>query len=188
MYSPQLVVGDFFEEKVAQLFGLERQDSPAEGKKPDLIAKDNSFVVEVKASAYNNGGVVKGNQLSRFSEDESMRRFYAFAYHSITEGMLEQYPSKEDLRNALNLRSLYIFPFSIVRAFYRSRNPRQYRVTDDFVQMREGLAHLIFTGEVGIWRTMGLDEEEYKRWSSGNICITTRKGALEDKLAGSLKR
>lgn len=182
MYNPQLVVGNFFEEKIARMFGLARQDSFAEGKKPDLKAEDCSFVVEVKASAYNNGGVIKGNQLLRFSEDESSKRFYAFAYHSITESMTEKYPSEDELREVLDLRSLYIIPFSIVKAFYEAKNPRKYGTKNDFVQIRENMAHSIFTGKPQIWKTLNLPDGDYKRWFSENIYVITRKGALEEKI------
>ncbi|MFH0831490.1 MAG: hypothetical protein V1886_01325 [archaeon] len=51
MYQAKIVVGDFFEQKVMQLFDLVRADSHAFGEVPDLVSRDGSFFVEVKASA-----------------------------------------------------------------------------------------------------------------------------------------
>ena len=59
LYNPQQVVGDFFEDRVSKILNLRRIDINAEGNVPDLASKDGSFYVEVKASAFSNGGVIK---------------------------------------------------------------------------------------------------------------------------------
>ncbi|MFH0830402.1 MAG: hypothetical protein V1887_04570 [Candidatus Aenigmatarchaeota archaeon] len=50
------VVGNFFEDKVAQIFNMADTGDPG---LPDKVSRDGSFYVEVKASAYDNGDVIK---------------------------------------------------------------------------------------------------------------------------------
>ncbi len=69
IYYPQTIIGDFFEERVEQIFDLVRIDKKMQGNVPDLKSKDNSFYIEVKASRYDNGGVIRKNQLFRFKDN-----------------------------------------------------------------------------------------------------------------------
>jgi hypothetical protein len=147
MYEPRRIVGDFFEQRVMRLFDLVLADAESSGTVPDLVSKDCSFFVEVKASAYDNGGVINRTQLHRFSEDISVRRFYAFVYHSISRHMTKEYPTPRRLKCALDLRSLYLFPFSIVKAHFEKSRKRIHPKHDDFVQLRESLAQAIFEGD-----------------------------------------
>ena len=101
MYHTTKIVGDFFEQEVMRLFRLVRTDPNASGILPDLVSGDNSFFVEVKASAYNNGGVINRGQLYRFDKDVDRRRFYAFAFHPISRHMQRDYPTEKKLRSAL---------------------------------------------------------------------------------------
>lgn len=186
MYQAKIVVGDFFEQKVMQLFDLVRADSHAFGEVPDLVSKEGSFFAEVKASAYNNGGVINKAQLLRFDRKISAKRFYAFAYHSIGRNMQRDYPTEDKLKNALNLKSLYLFPFSIIKAHFdmseKITNPKH----DDFVQLKERTAQDIFDWAIRAWSHLGLSISEYKRIQPHEkIHIVTREGYLEHQILSS---
>jgi hypothetical protein len=186
MYNPQNIVGDFFEEKVMQLFDLIRTDRKRLGNVPDLMSKDCSFYVEVKASAYNNGGVINKTQLFRFDKEIDIRRFYAFVYHSISRDMQKDYTSKKELRKALDLKSLYLFPFSIAKAHYKNSKPRTHPKHDDFVQLKESLAQKMFAKEAEAWQHLGLDDGEYKTIQlHKKIHIVTKQGYLEQQILDS---
>jgi len=187
MYEPRRIVGDFFEQRVMRLFDLVRADVESLGIAPDLRSKDGSFFVEVKASAYDNGGVINRTQLRRFSDDISVRRFYAFVYHSISRDMTKDYPTPRRLKCALDLRSLYLFPFSIVKAHFEKSRKRIHPKHDDFVQLRESLAQAIFEGDKSAWEHLGLEQEDYKMAKPHEkIHIVTKQGHLEQQILDSL--
>lgn len=180
------VVGDFFEEKVKRLFDLIRIDSTAFGIVPDLISPDYSFYVEVKASAYSNGGVIKRGQLYRFEEGINIRRFYAFAYHSISKDMRIDYPTERELREALSLRSLFLFPFSVVKAYFEMSKKRKHPKCEDFVQLREFFAVAVFNGEQDAWSFLNLRKGDYRMTRPHEkIHIMTRRGYLEQQILDS---
>jgi len=183
MYSATQIVGDFFERKVRRIFELERTDPHALGVAPDLISRDGSFYVEVKASAYNNGGVINKRQLYGFDEDIEVRRFYAFVYHSIAGHMQRDYPTEKKLRNALDLRSLFLFPFSITKAHFENSKIRKNPKHDDFVQLRESLAQRIFELDDEAWAHLNLKKSDYKMTRPHEkISIVTRGGHLEQQI------
>jgi hypothetical protein len=186
MYNAKKVVGDVFEQKVMQLFDLVRTDRYALGLVPDLISRDSSFFVEVKASAYDNGGVITRMQLYRFDEEIWIRRFYAFVYHSINKNMQRDYPTEIELKRALDLRSLFLFPFSIAKAHFEHSKIRITPRHDDFVQLRESLAKNIFEGNTDIWKNLGLETKNYKgARPHEKIHILTREGYLEQQIMDS---
>jgi hypothetical protein len=185
-FDPREVVRDVFEEKVSKLFNLEWADVRALGHVPDLVSKDRTFFVEVKAAAYDNGGVINMGQLRRFDREIMARRFYAFPYHSVNRGQAHRFPTEEALGDALGLRSLYLFPFSIVKAHFEKswkiRNPKH----DDYVQMRESLANRIFEKDAEAWKRLGLDPNRYRAVSPHEKAhIMTRDGQLEQQLLDS---
>ncbi|MFH1365387.1 MAG: hypothetical protein ABIH28_02275 [archaeon] len=183
MYNTTQIVGDFFEQKLMNLFELIRTDSKALGIVPDLISKDDSFYVEVKASAYDNGGVINMGQLYRFDRKIDIRRFYAFAYHSINRHMQRDYPTEKELRKALNLKSLFLFPFSITKAHFERCQKRHHPRHDTFVQLKESLAQRIFEEEDKIWKHLGLEQKNYKMTKPHEkINIITREGYLEQQI------
>jgi hypothetical protein len=186
MYDAKHVVGDFFEQKVMGLFDLVRTDQNMLGVVPDLISRDGSFYVEVKASAYDNGGVINKTQLYRFDEEIFIRRFYAFAFHSINRHMQRGYPTENGLRSALDLRTLFLFPFSVTKAYFEKSKKRVHPKHDDFVQLRENLARKIFEGHRDTWEYLGLRQEEYKKAKPHEkIHILTRNGYLEQQILDS---
>ena len=186
MYNVRLVVGNFFEEKTIQLFDLIRTDPNASGTVPDLTSRDGSFFVEVKSSSYNNGGVIKQRQLYEFDRIMDKRRFYAFVYHSIKREMQKNHPTEEKLKKALDLRSLFLFPFSIVRAHFENSQKRDYQASDYFVQLRETLARNIFEEDSLAWQHLGLKSKEYQRTQPhGKIHILTRGNNLKAKILNS---
>jgi hypothetical protein len=185
-FDPRRAIGGFFEAKAARMFGLEWADVMALGHIPDLVSKDRSFFIEVKSSAYDNGGVINMGQLRRFDREITARRFYAFAYHSINRGMAKDFRTEKALRDALAIRSLYVFPFSIVRAHFEKswkiRNSRH----DTYVQLRESLAKRIFSKDAKAWEALGLDRGQYNAVSPHEkVHIMTRSGYLEQQLLDS---
>jgi hypothetical protein len=188
-FNARLIVGEFFEEKLMKLFDLIRIDKKSgetPGKVPDLISKDNSFYVEVKASAYNNGGVIKGKQLLKFDREIERKRFYAFAYHSIKKSMHENYETERELIKALDLKSLYIFPFSIIKAHYNHSAKQHYIDRGMYAQLNESEAEKIFLGDSEIWVKLNLNKAEYiPAKIHKKINIMTRKGYLEKNLLES---
>ena len=187
MYNVRLAVGDFFEQKLMQLFDLTRIDLSAEGSVPDLISKDSSFYVEVKSSSYNNGGVIKEKQLYAFDHIINARRFYAFVYHSIRKDVQKQYPTERQLKRALDLRSLFLFPFSIAKAHFENSQKRDYLTNDYFVQLREALAKKIFEKDPLAWKHLQLNPKNYKHSQPHEkVRILTKQGNLEKQILSSL--
>ncbi len=184
MYSPQRVVGDFFEKLVADLFELERQDPRSEGRRPDLYSLKYDFHVEVKASCFKTGGVIKGKQLEGF-EDFHSRRFYAFPYHSIEIKMRDNYPSPEALVNALDLRSLFLFPISIIQAHFLCSTKRK-RPDDMFVTLNEASAREIYLRSREAWRKLRLNQEDYEMAKiHEKVYLITRGDHLKQEIRDS---
>lgn len=188
MYQPKIVVGNFFEDKVMKLFGLIRMDPYALGTVPDLVSRTGSFYVEVKSASYTNGGVINREQLYRFDAGINARRFYAFAYHPITENMQRDYPTPRKLRNALSLRTLFLFPFSIAKAHFEHSKQKNTPKHDSFVQMRESTAIDIFSREQKVWKRLCLDINEYAMSQPAEkVRIITRQGNLEQEILDSFE-
>ena len=186
MDNARQIVGDFFEQEVMGLFELIRTYSRELGDVPDLMSRDGSFYVEVKASAYSNGGVINRGQLYRFDEEINVRRFYAFAYHSIVGHMQRDYPTERKLRSALDLRSLFLFPFSIVKVHFEKSKKRVNPKHEDFVQLRESLAQGVFELDKEVWGHLGLRQEDYRMTRPHKkIHIVTREGHLQQQILGS---
>lgn len=183
MYSPQRVVGDFFEAKLMRIFDLSKSQTE---ELPDLVSRRKNFFMEVKASACTNGGVINKGQLERFDEEINVKRFYAFAYHSIIKNMGRNYATKDSLEDDLDLRSLYVFPFSIVFSYFQNSNKRKTPLHDTFVLMREKTADRIFSGEPETWKNLKLDIRQYKMARPHKkVRIITRNGNLEKELLNS---
>ena len=187
MKDVRMIVGDFFEKKVANLFNLSFPSEKNPDAVPDLISRDSSFYVEVKASSYTNGGVINERQLLKFNRGLNIRRFYAFVYHSIQRNMRNNYLTGKDLKSALDLRSLFLFPFSIIKAYFdnspKRKNPRH----DTFVQLRESKAKAIFEGDRATWAHLRLCYNDYKLVKPHKkIHILTRNEFLEQKILSSL--
>jgi hypothetical protein len=185
-YDPKQVVGAFFEQAIMILFDLVKADKDNTGEVPDLVSRTNSFFVEVKAASYARGGVINEKQLYRFDETICLRKFYAFAYHSICRDMQKDFPSPELLREALDIKSVYLFPFSIVKAYFENSKKRKKNEEDNFVQLRENQAQDIFEGGEQMWARLGLEFEKYKRASpTKKVHIVTRQGYLEEEISSS---
>ncbi|MBW3022808.1 hypothetical protein KY308_01780 [Candidatus Woesearchaeota archaeon] len=188
MRNPQKVVGEFYERKVADILGLVPVDKSSNGEIADLMEKNGSYFVQVKASSFTNGGVIKGKQLAKFGELCDTRKFYALAFHTITENMRKSYATAEDLRKALDLKSLFILPFSIVEAFYNCSNKKPYP-HDNFVQINEITALKIFLGDGEVWEKLGLDKNKYYRTGvHRKIYLITNTGNLEMEIIKSINK
>lgn len=185
-YNPQQVVGEWGEKRVSALFDLVRNDPRDGWNVPDLIARGEPFYVESKASAFNNGGVINKRQLYRFDSLVNMKRFYAFLFHSVTDNMRETFPTQADLLEALDPRSLFLFPFSVVRAHFETSKVRQTPRHDDFVQLNEAQARAIFDKDRETWVRLGLDSGNYEVVSlEGKVHVMTRGTDLRRELRRS---
>ncbi len=189
MYNPQKVVGRWGEDTVMPAFNLERADRNMLGNVPDLISKYSpKFYVEVKTSAYNNGGVINREQLFRFDEEVNTRRFYVFVNHSITKNMQRNYSSAKKLMEALDVRSMYWFPFSIVKAHFINSKATTTEKHDDYVQLDESQAEDIFKGKRAMWQHLGLDKQNYKKLKlNEKVKLITRDGNLEEQISTSFR-
>lgn len=176
------VVGRHFEDIVSEIFRLRISDIKSLGNVPDLMSRDDSFYVEVKASAYNNGGVIKGEQLSRFNKEINAKRFYAFCYHSL-KNMERDYKTKKSLIKALDLKSLYMFPFSIVKSFYDNSKKRHVTGHFNFVSLNERTAERIFRKDEGEWNKLRLNLEDYCFFEKDKLHVLTRKNSQLQLLA-----
>ena len=187
MYDPRRIVGDFFEQRVMELFGLIRTDVEQVGDVPDLVSRDGSFFVEVKASSHSNGGVINKSQLCRFDDQIDKRRFYAFAYHPIAKHMARDYPTKEELRDALEMRSLFLFPFSVTKAYFEASRKKSPSGHDVFVQLKESDAKRIFYQDNDIWNYIGLRPEDYSYENPHELVYIVTSGSyLKDEILYSL--
>ncbi len=179
-----MIVGNLFEKKVKNLFGSSSPIINNPNTVPDIIF--NSFCIEVKASSYTNGGVINKRQLFRYDKKTNKKRFYAFAYHSILKDMRKNYPTQEALEDALDLKSLFLFPFSIVKAYFNNSPKRKNPRHDTFVQLIESKAGNIFGGDKQTWAHLKLCYDCYKPISPHErIHILTKNGHLEEKILSS---
>jgi hypothetical protein len=186
MKDVRMIVKNKFEKRVAKIFGLVFPDKKYQDIWPDLISKDGSFLVEVKASSYVNGGVINKKQLNKFDKQTNKRRFYAFPYHSITKDMGKNYPTKKALEEALDLKSLFLLPFSIVKSHFDNSHKRETPHHDTFVQLIESKAENIFGGNKKTWTHLKLCYDYYKPISPHKrIHILTKNGYLEEKILSS---
>ncbi len=196
IWNPSNVVGDYFERRISRLFGLIRMDVNEEGLVPDFRARDQSFYVECKASSRksSSGGVIKGEQISRFLDEIEQRRFYALAFHPIIDKMVSAYPTARRLKNALAKTSdqveYFIFPFSVICAFYVSKKPRyKYRdrkKREPFTTLSYNEARRIFSLDTEYFASLGLDPKQYQqRELHERVHILTRQGRLEAELVKS---
>lgn len=182
MPNGQKVVGEWGETQAILMFDLiktRRCDVP------DLVSQDGSFYVEVKASCYGNGGVINRGQLEFFNEVMYPRRFYLFPYHS-QQDLEARFATEDEMKAALDLRSVFMFPYSIVNAHFHTSKIRAPRKHDCFVQMPEKTARDIFGGDYRSWRKLGLDRERYKfSQPQDKVHIVTREGYLEQQILDS---
>lgn len=196
-YEPSHVIGDYFEGRISKLFDLVRIDIREEGNVPDLRARDKSFYVECKGASVRNGGVVKGGQCDLFNQNidrTKQRIFFAFAYHPLWQKLSEAFSSNQGLRCALTRHSdefqFYIFPFSVVLAFY-DKSHKRYRFSwrqkkEPYTTMRYNESKEIFEFDEERWHWLGLDPREYKpRELHERVHLLTRQGNLEDRLVNS---
>ena len=185
-YDPRKAAGDWGESIVMCAFDLISTDDP---KLPDYVSRDGSFYVEVKTSTFNNGGIIKGRQLTRFDEITNTRRFYAFVFHKLTGNMGKTYRTKGRLYSALSLKSLYILPFSLVSTHFHNTKKKPYPDGDVFVQLNEKQAEHIFSGDYGIWKvSLNLSPTAYSRKElHERVTLVTRNAMLEDRITKAFK-
>ena len=182
MANGQNVVGLWGEEQAKLLFDLVKT---GRCDVPDLVSKDGSFYVEIKASCYDNGGVINSGQLQFFNEVMYPRRFYVFIYHS-QHDLENRFAAEEDMKASLDLRSVFMFPYSIVTAHFHTSKIRAPSKHDRFVQMPEKAARAIFGGDIHEWRKLELDRKRYKfSQPHEKVHIATKEGYLERQILDS---
>jgi hypothetical protein len=182
--NTQQTIGDYFEDLLSRMFKLKRIDCNFSHKEPDL--RGETFDVEVKSSRFDNGGVIKGWQL-KYLGNRPCDCPYAFPYHELKTPIWKYYQSERSLRRALNLKSLYILPLSVVKARYETSYRRPYPTGDDFVQIRESLAASIFSGNSYVWKILHLNPKRYLKTQpkgTNNIFIMSDSKVTLDKLLG----
>ncbi|MBW3005152.1 hypothetical protein KY310_04955 [Candidatus Woesearchaeota archaeon] len=188
-YDPRKAVGDWGETIVREAFNLV---STEDEEQPDYLSEDGSFYVEVKTSAFDNGGIIKGKQLARFDEQVNKRRFYAFVFHQIPTAirLRKKYRTTGRLYSALALKSLYLLPFSIVAAHFNASNKKPYRKGDVFAQLTEQQAEGICTGDYGMWGLhLKIAPTTYsRRRLHERVILITNGGMLEDRIAKSFNQ
>jgi len=182
--NTQQLIGDYFEDLLSRMFKLKRIDRNFSHKDPNL--RGDTFSVESKASRFDNGGVIKGWQLN-YLENLPFDCPYAFPYHELNTPICEHYTTERALLQAVYMRSLYIFPISVVRARYDTGYRRPYPTEDDFVQIRESLAKGIFAGKPEIWKALNLNFRDYvtavpKGALAHNVFIMSEDRGTLDKL------
>lgn len=187
-YDARPVVCNFFEDVFMNVFDLKRVNIKSLGKVIDFISKDDSYFVEVKGSAYDNGGVIKEKQLIRYDKEVLDKRFYGFGFHSFSKrySLQKQFPTKSKLKKALTVKSLYLIPFSIVKAHFSNSVARVHPEQDMYVQLDEKQSNRIFILEPEIWHHLNLDENNYRTIRPHeNVFIITREGHLEKEILRS---
>jgi hypothetical protein len=135
-----------------------------------------------------NGGVIKREQLEKFNGLINAKRFYAFGYHSITKNMMRDYSTEKELVKALekNFRSAYLFPFSIIRAFYENSTQSFVPGHFTYVSMREHHANEIFLYDYAMWEKIKLDSNKYGFYAIKKLSIMTYQGNLEKEITDSI--
>ena len=188
-YQTTRVVGNFYEGLVGSLFNCKRLDINFSGKLPDLVSSGQLFYIEVKASAFHNGGVINKGQLYGFGDWLQGTLFYSFAYHSTPKGVNlgKTYETEGELVQALDLRSLFLFPYSIVKAHFETSPVKTNLNHDDFVQLRECPASKIFGFDQATWCKLGLKKERYKTHKPhSRVNIITEHDYLTEQILDSL--
>jgi hypothetical protein len=93
------------------------------------------------------------------------------------------------LRAALDLRSLYVFPFTIVKAHFEHSHKRTNPYHDTFVQLCESRAKAIYDGDRSAWSNLGLRKSSYRFISPHEkLHLVTREGYLEKEIIKSVNR
>jgi hypothetical protein len=186
-YCPKHVVGNWGEELVAGAFDLVRADREFEGRVPDLIDKKGRYCVEVKASHYQNGGVIKIPQINGFGSIYELKRFYAFVFHTV-EGITKRGLSESQLVRELHAIGIYIFPYSVVLKHCQTSHLKK-SPDSEFGQLDMNLAHQIIHGNTSEWERLGLDNSEYEvRNPHPRVYIMTHGRNLQKVLLGSFDR
>jgi hypothetical protein len=189
-YSPQRVIGKYFEDNMLKLFGCLRRSDIF-----DLESKNGTFYVEVKSSAYDNGGVITVDQLKRYEKFNDVPRFYFLPYHNLPtkrSKITESFDKPAKLRKALRLEHFFIFPYSIVDAYekYLETNGKIRKTNShgDFVQMRLSKTRNIFNRNSTEWDDLGLDCNDYDFQDDHGIQIVsnTKYNHLVNELMDSM--
>lgn len=180
-YDSKQVIGTYFEKKTMDIFGLKQTKNK---RLPDLISEDDSFYVEVKASAWNN--VIKEKQLMEHLKIIPQKKFYAAWFHNIWNA--SDY-SKNELISALDCSSkkVYLLPISIIKAHFDNGLVEYHPSKKNFVRLRRNHAKKIFSGDAEFWENIKLDIKEYKKIQPyAGMFIITKNGTLEERILDSI--
>ncbi len=169
MYTIRNTVGEFFEKKIAKVFGLYTTNAAKAGKRVlDLSTKDNCCAFECKAGFKSSGGIILEKQINPVQRPLPwINMFYVFGYHTLRR-IQKNYGTEEELLTALdsNITSYHIIPEMIVSAYFKSKVPRNITarngsVRDRYVPMPESNARKIFYEDQRIWAQMKLSPDKF---------------------------
>lgn len=180
MKDSRTIIGKFLQEKVRKSFGLKESKKEIGKILPDLYHPKGIYTMEVKTSAYNNGGVINMKQLYSIDKQTQDIRFYAFIFHPLTkvEGV---YQTEFGLKRALCTKSLFILPFSITKAHFENSKLRRNEKHDSYVQLTESQAFEIFNEDKSVWERLQLSPQSYKMTNlHERVKLITREGNLEE--------
>ena len=100
--------------------------------------------------------------------------------------MQSRYPTDRRLRKELDLRSLYLFPISIVVAHFNNTHKRKHSSADRFVQIKERFATNVYRRKTNTWQHLGLEQGDYSFLQPHErVHILTRRGYLERQILES---
>ena len=195
MYTIRNTVGDFFESKIAYIFGYYNTKYAKAGRRMlDLSTRDNSCAFECKAGRSLAGGVILEKQIHPPQQQLPwINMFYVFGYHNL-KIMKDKYKTKKELLIALdsNINSYYIMPNVVVSAYFNSRTPRPINekagtIRDMNVQMPESRARKIFSKDQGIWEQMNLSPDNfYRAQSQEKVFVMAQSPELLETLINDL--
>lgn len=161
-FGKRTVIGDYYEHILMRSFGMKKADASGRLKVPDLKTPDGKIMFEVKASAYDNGGVIKEAQMLHFLDLPS-EVFYAVPHHSLTVASrrVTNSTTPSALKRKLDLRLLTIIPLELIAGFYNSREPIHHDSVGDFVQLRESVSRPLIEGDKNTWDKFNSSPDKY---------------------------
>ena len=191
MYTIRNTVGDFFEKRIADVFGfINTKAAKGNRRLLDLSTKDSTCAFECKAGLSSRGAVIIEKQIhTKFQPLPWIKLFYVFAYHKVSK-IQQKYETKEALLEALdeNTHSYHIMPDEVVSAYFNTRTPRSINtmnssVRDRYVPMPASKSRKIFDRDPRLWSLMGLDPEDYRICNPHKkVFITTQSWELLESI------
>jgi hypothetical protein len=185
LYIVRNTIGDYFERKIADIFGYINSKSAKAGRRVlDLSTKDGFCAFECKGSRA--GGVILGKQIHPVQGSlHWVKMFYVFAYHPL-KCIRKNQETEKDLLKALDssVKSYHILPNEIVSPYYLNNKPRQIQNRNEWqVPLSASKARKIYNKDPRVWARMGLSPDEFYMSSPHEKIFVT---AQSPELLGTL--